>query len=203
MAPNSTFDTFRLHGYLEQMRAGDRRAADALLLAVGDRLERLARRMLKGFPQVRRRAETGDVLQGALVRLLRTLGELRPQTTRDFINLAAVHIRRELLDLARYFSSRLDRPAGAPPAEGDTDPLGEVPDRDSTLDDLDRWAAFHEAVEGLPVEEREVVGLSFYHGWTQAQIAELLQVSDRQVRRYWSAASLRLEELLGERMPEA
>src|SRR5262249_31686133 len=30
---------------------------------------------------------------------------------------------------------------------------------------LERWAAFHEAVETLPAEQREVVGLTFYHGW--------------------------------------
>ena len=35
----------------------------------------------------------------ALLRLLRSLQAIRPGSTRDFFNLAAVHIRRELLDL--------------------------------------------------------------------------------------------------------
>jgi RNA polymerase sigma-70 factor (ECF subfamily) len=159
--------------------------------------------MLKGFPAVRRRADTGDVLQSALVRLLRALGGLRPQSTRDFVNLAAVHIRRELLDLARYFRTRLDQPAGTPPAQRDADLLAALPDRDGLPDDLDRWAAFHEAVERLPAVEREVVGLVFYHGWTQQQVAELFGVSERTVRRHWVAASTRLHTVLEGQLPAA
>jgi RNA polymerase sigma factor (sigma-70 family) len=66
---------------------------------------------------------------------------------------------------------------------------------------LDLWAAFHAAVEHLPAAEREVVGLAFYHGWTHARIAELLQVSERTVRRHWQSACLRLNEALGGRLP--
>ena len=43
--------------------------------------------------------ETGDVLQNALVRLLRAIEEVKPQTPRDFLTLATLQIRRELLDL--------------------------------------------------------------------------------------------------------
>jgi RNA polymerase sigma-70 factor (ECF subfamily) len=67
--------------------------------------------------------------------------------------------------------------------------------------DLDRWHALHEAVEKLPAELREVFGLTFYHGWTQAEIAELLGVSDWQVRRLWRRACLRLHEMLGGDLP--
>ncbi len=54
-------------------------------------------------------------------------------------------------------------------------------------DDLDRWQRFHEEVEKLPTEEREVVGLRFYHGWGEAEIAELFGVTERTVRRRWAA----------------
>jgi RNA polymerase sigma factor (sigma-70 family) len=53
---------------------------------------------------------------------------------------------------------------------------------------LDRWCAFHEAVALLPPEQREVVGLIFYHGWSQGEVAEVLQVTPRTVRRWWAAA---------------
>jgi RNA polymerase sigma factor (sigma-70 family) len=56
-------------------------------------------------------------------------------------------------------------------------------------------------VDGLPVAEREVVGLVFYHGWTQAQIAELFQVDERTVRRRWQSACLRLNRLAGGELP--
>ncbi|MBN8909704.1 MAG: hypothetical protein J0H99_24595, partial [Rhodospirillales bacterium] len=44
---------------------------------------------------------SGDVIQASWMRLLKTLENLRPESMRDFFNLAAVHVRRELLDLAR------------------------------------------------------------------------------------------------------
>jgi RNA polymerase sigma-70 factor (ECF subfamily) len=65
-------------------------------------------------------------------------------------------------------------------------------------EELERWRAFHEAVERLPTEEREVVSLIFYHGCTRVQVAELLQVDERTVRRRWRAAMLTLHDLLAE-----
>jgi RNA polymerase sigma-70 factor (ECF subfamily) len=67
---------------------------------------------------------------------------------------------------------------------------------------LERWTAFHEAVERLPAEEREVVGLVFYHGWAKVQIAELFGVDERTVRRWWRSACVRLNEALGGELPE-
>jgi hypothetical protein len=54
MTPDPSFDTVQLHGYLERLRAGDRAATDAFLRRLCGRLERLARSMLRGFPNVRR-----------------------------------------------------------------------------------------------------------------------------------------------------
>jgi RNA polymerase sigma-70 factor (ECF subfamily) len=195
--------TTQLHAWLDRLHAGDRAATDELLRATAGRLERLARRMLRGFPNVRPWADTDDVLQGALLRLLRTLDAIRPAATRDFFNLAAVHVRRELLDLARHFGGArrvgADR-AGRPPGESGG-PLADLPAPADDSGELDRWAAFHAAVEHLPAAEREVVGLAFYHGWTHAHIAELWQVSERTVRRHWQSACLRLSEVLGGRLP--
>jgi RNA polymerase sigma-70 factor (ECF subfamily) len=70
------------------------------------------------------------------------------------------------------------------------------PDAAEDPEELEKWCAFHEAVERLPAEEREVVSLIYYHGWTQAEAAEHLCVSKRSVQRHWSAAMLKLHELL-------
>ena len=69
---------------------------------------------------------------------------------------------------------------------------------DDTGPESERWVRFHEAVDRLPTEEREVVGLVFYHGWTRDRIAELFGVDERTVRRRWSAACQRLRELAGD-----
>jgi RNA polymerase sigma-70 factor (ECF subfamily) len=159
--------------------------------------------MLRGFPAVRGLAETADVLQGSLLRLLNTLRRLQPDSTRHFFNLAAVHVRRELLDLARRF--RGDKfcplaPAG-PTSDSHPDALSQEAEAPAE-DDMDCWCRFHEAVDQLPPEEREVMGLAFYHGWTQGQMAELFQVDERTVRRRWQSACLRLNRLVGDKLPE-
>jgi DNA-directed RNA polymerase specialized sigma24 family protein len=46
-----------------------------------------------------------------------------------------------------------------------------------------------------------VFSLSFYHAWTQQQIAELLGVTERTVRRRWQAACLELNRLVGGQLP--
>jgi RNA polymerase sigma-70 factor (ECF subfamily) len=188
-----SFDSVELQKYVARWQAGDRAAADALLNATGVRLEKLARRMTRAFPNVRGLVDSGDVLQNSLLRLFRTLRKMSPRTTRDFFNLAAVHIRRELLDLARRCKGKgwvpLDVPEDAPAAPR-REPAA------TATDDFDLWVRFHEAVDRLPAEEREVVGLVFYHGWTQIRIAELFQVDERTIRRRWSTACERLRTLV-------
>jgi RNA polymerase sigma-70 factor (ECF subfamily) len=196
-------DTLQLQLCVERWRAGDQEAADSLFRAVGQRLEHMARKMLHRFPAVRARADTGDVLQGSLVRLLHTLRRVQPGSLRHFFNLAAVHVRRELLDLARHFRAvgLVPHPSGDPTtgsAGADALRAAVAPGED---DDFDLWCRFHEAVERLPDDEREVLDLMFYHRWTQGQIAELLGVHERTVRRRWQSACLRLNEWVGEKLP--
>ncbi len=196
------FKTAVLNDLLARARAGDPAAHDELIRRCSVRLELLTRKLLRGFPGVRRWEDTGDVFQNAAMRLVRALSAVSPTNTRDFFGLAAEQIRRELIDLARHYRG----------PEGDGRNLRDLPDPALSgqaafdppaphVEDLDRWAALHEAVHQLPAEEREVFMLSFYHGWTQADVAELFQVDERTVRRRYQAATARLSELLGGRLP--
>ncbi|HEX4590960.1 MAG TPA: sigma-70 family RNA polymerase sigma factor, partial [Gemmataceae bacterium] len=186
-------------------RSGDEEAINDLLTAYWGRLERLARKMLGRFPDVRRVAETGDIVQGALVRLVRALGRLDVPSTRAFFGLAAEQMRRELVDLARHhFGPHGDgaHNAGSIHPEDDAVP-GHEPADPAVPADLERWHAFHEAVARLPADMREVVGLAFYHSWTQPQIAELFGVSVRTIHRRWRSACLALNKELGGDFPPA
>jgi RNA polymerase sigma-70 factor (ECF subfamily) len=140
------------------------------------------------------------VVQNAAVRLLRSLRQVNPPpaTTREFFGLAAAEIRRELLDLAR--SARAARRGGEERVNTASGWEGPADDRDP-VEDLERWEAFHEAMARLPAEEREVMGLAFYHGWTQTQIAALFQVSERTVARRWNSACLQLQTMLDGKLP--
>ena len=190
---HQSFDSINLQKCLERWRNGDSDAANDLLRGTGPRLEKLARRMTRSFPNVRAQTETGDVLQNSTLRLLHTLRKLNPKTTRDFYNLAAVHIRRELLDLARHYKRRTCLSYDVPDLDGACfEPATEL------APDFDLWVRFHEAVDALPTSEREVVGLVFYHDWTQERIAELFGVDERTIRRRWHRARERLRQMIGD-----
>jgi RNA polymerase sigma-70 factor (ECF subfamily) len=192
----------QLQDWFQRSQAGDRSARDEMFRALSGRLEYLARKMLRKFPNVRRYTDTEDLLQSSLMRLLRTLEKVKPTTVRHLVNLAAVQIRRELIDLARHFGSRPQFVSTV--QEEDSGIVGpEPPAVAEAPDDLDRWSAFHKRVEALPAEEREVVSLIFYHGWSFAEVAELFQISERTARRRWESARSKLHDLLGDEKPEA
>jgi RNA polymerase sigma factor (sigma-70 family) len=187
---------------LDQLRAGDRSARAALLAVSRERLLLLTRQMLHRFPGVRRWEESDDVVQNVLLRLDRCLAEVPLDSTRDFLNLAAAQIRRELIDLARhYFGPQGMGAKHATPedaARGNAAVERADPDSPGRLAGL---SAVHECITGLPEEDREVFGLLWYHGMAQAEAAALLGVSVRTVKRRWQAARLRLAEALGGELP--
>ena len=164
--------------------------------------------MLRDFPGVHRWEQTDDVLQNAVLRLIRALGEVRPPTAADFFRLAAAQIRRELLDLARRYSgahglgANHASIAGRGPAPGVASAAGPNP-TDTTYDPdrLAAWSDFHREVESLPEEEREAFDLLFYQGLSQAEAAAVLDISERTIKRRWQSARLRLVQTLGEGCP--
>jgi RNA polymerase sigma factor (sigma-70 family) len=68
---------------------------------------------------------------------------------------------------------------------------------------LDEWTAFHEAVDRLPEEERQVMDLLWYRGLTHAQAAEALGVATKTVQRRWASARLLIREALQDEQPRA
>jgi RNA polymerase sigma factor (sigma-70 family) len=194
MAGTTTLD-LGLISLLERTRQGDLRAREELFRRVCGRLERLAHKMLKNYPRVGRWAQAEDVVQNVALRLLNALQDVRPTSPRAFFGLAAEMIRRELIDLARHFYG-----AEGMGAHHDSKVLGDsqngvtpVDDRDDSAE-LEKWCAFHQQVDRLPPLEREVVGLIFYNGWKQAQVAGLFGVSERTVRRWWESALRQLNQ---------
>jgi RNA polymerase sigma factor (sigma-70 family) len=196
----ASWNTTQLQSHLRRLRAGEASARDDLLKLTWSRLEESVGRMIKKFPKVRRWADRDDVFQGTALRLLRALESVDVTNTREFLNLAGALIRRELIDLARQFAS----PRGMMAHHGSVSPeesaivgLLEPPAPEPEIVELDRWAHFHETIEALPTEEREVFSLTFYHGWTQGEIADLFGVNERTVRRKWQSACMLLNDRLG------
>jgi RNA polymerase sigma factor (sigma-70 family) len=182
---------------LAQLAAGDDSARGKLLEICDGRLHRLAHRLLGKFARVRRWDNTDDVSQNAALRLYRALGDTVPDSPRGLMGLMATVIQRELLDLARKHAGAMSYAAnhGTNIREGtdggqvfvveDTQDAGDAHDEEIPLD---RWEAFHNAVEALPDEHREVFKLVWYLGADRETAAKTLRSSVRTVGRRWQEA---------------
>jgi RNA polymerase sigma factor (sigma-70 family) len=193
--------TTELHDLVDRIRAGDREAADALIRRSGERLENLARKMLKDFPRVGRWEDTGVVYNNAAGRLLDTLRKVTPDSVAGFFRLAAQAVRRELLDLARHYSGAMNHAAHHESLPDGPPAASHWASRPQEVRNLERWAAFHEAVERLPAEDRELFELGYYEGLSREEMARLYQVDEKTIRRRWNRAARRLVEALGDEIP--
>lgn len=188
--------------WIDRLQAGDDSARGALLECACDRLTRLTRTMLKGYPGVRRWEETDDILQNALLRLDRALGAVTPPTARDFFRLAAAQIRRELIDMARRYRGPEGLGAHHSTCAGEVvgrpDEPGEATHEPGRLA---AWTEFHRSIEAMADEDRVLFDLLWYQGLTQPEAAEVLGVAERTINRRWLAARVRLGDALGGQLP--
>lgn len=197
--------TFFTQQCLDRYRLGDESALEELIRVAWNRLNALARKMFHPDDRLQRWVDLEDVLQTAMVRLWKSLGEVKPTTVRELFALAATQIRRELIDLARhYFGAHgwgaKHESVHRPPSTANSSALNplEPSDDSDPPSELERWATFHEAVESLPGMDREIVSLVFYHGWSKADVAELLQLNVRTVQKHWQNAVLQLSRSVEE-----
>ena len=167
---------------LEQVRGGEPGAADRLLSVLYDELRRIARRE-------RRRLNAGDtlnttaVVHEAYIRLLHNR-DLPWESRAHLLGTAAVAMRRLLVDRAREMQS-LKRGAGMVPVELDEE-------RDAAAAQAsEQVLAIDEALGRLEeVDPRlaRVVELRFFGGFSEAEVAKVLDLNERTVRRDWLKA---------------
>lgn len=185
------------------LRSGDDSARERILEICDQRLRTLAHRLLGRFAKVRRWDNTDDVAQNAALRLYRALGQTVPDTPRGLMGLMASQIQRELLDLARKHSGPMSYSANHGTNVIDGSLAGfhvdKAPDPGSDANEeipLDRWEAFHTAVEDLPAELREVFRLVWYLDIDRKTAADALGVSPRTVDRRWHEARATIQRSL-------
>ena len=193
--------------WIERLASGDDQACTDLINHNAARLAALTRRMFKDFARLGRWEQTDDICQNASLRLWKALKVTRSTTPAEFHRLAALQIRRELIDQVRcHFGpegiganhnsdARQDSSGSTPP---DADKVSE-----STYDPvkLSICAEFHERVDRLTDDERSAFDLIWYQGLTQAEAAEVLGISERTLKRRWLAARLSLGHALGGEPP--
>jgi RNA polymerase sigma-70 factor (ECF subfamily) len=203
--------TVRLQGLLDEwLQSRTPEARDKLIRHAFQRLERLARKMRLAFLGRRGPVETGDVLNEAMVELARSFNDADfmsqrffdrdpPPTLRDFFRFAAFKIRRVLIGLIRKHQRR-DRLAHivplTPPGDDDSAGAEGPPDGSGDPARVVEWAEFHQAVERLPEDEREVFELLWYHELTQEEAGAVIGVNVRTVKRRWKNARLQMHDRL-------
>lgn len=166
---------------LEQVGEGDRRAFDRLLPMIYDELRSIARRQLRREYRQHTLMTTGLVHEAYLKMV--DQAEVDWKSRAHFLAVAARAMRQILIDYARR---RLAEKRG-----GDwkritltQQDLGfEIPFADLLA--LDRAL---EGLEGLNPRLRQVVEYRFFAGMTEQEIAELLELTPRTVRRDWVKA---------------
>jgi RNA polymerase sigma factor (TIGR02999 family) len=178
---------------LEAISKGDARASEELLPIVYQELRSLAAaRMLN--------ESAGHTLQPtALVHeaWLRLVGSgQRPwQNRAHFFAAAAEAMRRILIERARR-KSRLKRGGGQALLDiADFDVAAAMPD--------DKIVLVNDALEEFKLEDPEkaqVVLLKFFAGLTNEQVAEILNVNERTVRRQWEFAKAWLFDRISQQL---
>lgn len=172
---------------LQSLERGDALAADQLLPLVYEELRKLAAHKMSLQPP-------GQTLQAtALVHeaYLRLVGneERRWESRRHFFSAAAEAMRHILIDRARR-RLRIRHGEGAEKV-----PVDEVeivaPAKDETVLQLDEAL---EQLAKISPEQAEIVKLRFFAGFTEPEIAEILNLSERSVQRQWSYAKAWLFE---------
>ena len=167
--------------YLDELAADSPAEAvvRALLGRAVHRLQKLCATLLyRSYPRLTRppaNLQPDEMLGAVVERLLKALREARPATPRQFFALACQHIRWELNDMAR----RLDE---QPAAEELREVLVPAPaSSDSGLTPNGRRILA--AVDQLPEGEREAFDLVQVQGLSQAEAAQVLEVSVATVNR--------------------
>ena len=181
---------------LKAMNSGDSAAAEQLLPLVYHELHRIASAYM-------RRERPDHTLQAtALIHeaYLRLVGEeINWQDRGHFIGLAAHVMRRVLVDYARQHHA--ERRAGGLQRVEMEDNLAISPERLDEVLFLDR--ALERLKEKSP-RQAQVVELRYFGGLSVEQIAAILGVAPRSVKRDWSLARMFLYRQLrpGESAPE-
>jgi RNA polymerase sigma factor (sigma-70 family) len=191
VSDGTTGFTAQVSDCLDRLRAGDPRARDSIVELCQTRVRVLVQRMLRRFPGVQRWDQTDDVCQDVVTDLWEALDSLSLDTPSAVLKIAHTMVKRKLIDRARKYAGPLSDAANhATDMSMDGVRGGMLHQHavDRSREGLERWTAFQNAIEALPPDEREVFHLVWFLGATQSQIAEVMGISTRSVKRLWQRA---------------
>jgi RNA polymerase sigma factor (TIGR02999 family) len=190
--PNGPFggeSSGEITNLLRAWSGGDHAALDRLAERVYPELRRMARRYMKNERQANTLQSTGLVHEVYL-----RLVDVRSVEWREraqFYAMAAQMMRRILVDAARARHSRKRGGEAIHVNFEETAVLASEPDRSMIALD-EALAAFSE----IAARQAQVVELRYFGGLTEEEIASVLEISPRTVRRDWEFARVWLSREL-------
>ena len=177
-------DTAEITLLLDAARDGDRGALDRVLATLYQELHTMARRQLSG--QHGYTLDATALVHESYLKLLGSTGTAKFEDRAHFFAYAASSMRSVVVDYAR---SRLARKRG-----GDLKRVADIPEEVEGNLRLDEdMLALNDALEKLAsADERlaQVVEMRYFAGLSELEIAELLQRSERSIRRDWQKARM-------------
>jgi RNA polymerase sigma factor (sigma-70 family) len=189
-----------LESTLERHRAGDPQAVEILMEFVERKVAAKVATLLPTYPCVARWDRPSDIRQDAAIKLLDSLTAVKPESVRHLLNLAALQVKRVLVDKVREHSrggrglGNLEDVALWP---DDRHPADEACCPMTGPGTLDQWQRFHACVDSLPELDREVFSMRWYLEEDEETIAKALGVSRSTVQRAYSRAKKVIQEKLG------
>jgi len=174
---------------LTRAAGGDARAADALIPLVYDELRRLAQSLLG--PAAQHNLQPTALVHDAYLKLIGQR-EVDWQSRTHFFRVAAQQVRRVMIDHVRAQNAE-KRGGGAT-----TITVGDGPEFES-VDPID-VIALEEALEELArlgARQCRVVELRFFAGFSIAETARALGISESTVKDDWTFAHAWLDHRLG------
>ncbi len=166
---------------LRAAHAGDRSAADRAYAALYPTLLRIARARLR-VHQPNTLLDTQGLVHETFMRFVRA-DKLAIEDRRHFFTYAAKTMRNIVIDFARKRQAER-RGGGADHVTLDSRVFGDM-DQDRSLIDID--AALRE-LEAREPALAHVVEMRYFGGYTDQEIAQAMDISDRTVRRHWDKA---------------
>ena len=163
---------------LARARAGDAQALGAAYAAVYEELKRAARAQLR---RMRDNFQTTALVHEAYLKL--GGGQLAAQDRNHLLALSARAMRQVLVDVAR--ARKADKRGGGQDALTLTASLGGVEKVAVDVLALDELLA---SLHTLDERAAQIVELRYFGGYEETEIAQMLGLSDRTVRRDWRKA---------------
>jgi RNA polymerase sigma factor (TIGR02999 family) len=167
---------------LKRWQQGDEQALDSLLPSIYSELERLANAQLRR--DYNATIQPTELVSEAYLRLV-DASRIDIANRAHFFSIAARMMRQVLVD--RYRKREAAKRGG-----GKTlltlDQFSDA--KPSPPIELERLDDALTALEALDHRQAEIVNLRFFGGLKTTEIADLLEISDRTVKREWAAAKL-------------